>query len=145
MAVISVAGSGGPPEPVAPPCILHRAFPRTAGDWQRVPLRVLAPHRGARDSGAARPGCLGRRSFLALPAPFLPAPLRLVHNSNHPLATRMEVDVADLDSLAIAAAVAIKRPDEISLEPEQLDCVGAVNVDEIFGHVPMALSQEAHS
>jgi hypothetical protein len=57
----------------------------------------------------------------------------------------MEVDVADLDSLAIAAAVAIKRPDEISLEPEQLDCVGAVNVDEIFGHVPMALSQEAHS
>jgi hypothetical protein len=37
----------GAPLPDAPPCILHRRFPRTAGDWHGFPRRVLAPHRGA--------------------------------------------------------------------------------------------------
>jgi hypothetical protein len=39
------------PLPDAPPCILQRPFPRTAGDWQSFPLRVRAPHRGARFIG----------------------------------------------------------------------------------------------
>ena len=36
----------GAPLPAAPPCILHRRFPRTGGDWHCPPLRVRAPCRG---------------------------------------------------------------------------------------------------
>src|SRR5207244_4408277 len=36
------------PVPAAPPCILQRRFPRTAGDWQGAPLRVRAPQRSVR-------------------------------------------------------------------------------------------------
>ena len=36
----------GAPEPGAPPCILHRRFPRTTGDLQGRPDLVLAPQRG---------------------------------------------------------------------------------------------------
>ncbi|MCX9148804.1 hypothetical protein [Erythrobacter sp. WG] len=32
------------PDLLAPPCILQRAFPFTAGDLQGFPERVLAPH-----------------------------------------------------------------------------------------------------
>lgn len=35
------------PLPAAPPCILHRRFPLTAGDWHSVPARVVAKQRGA--------------------------------------------------------------------------------------------------
>jgi hypothetical protein len=36
---------GGAPEPGAPPCIRQRLFPRTPGDRQALPERVLAPQR----------------------------------------------------------------------------------------------------
>jgi len=36
------------PLPGAPPCILHRRFPRTANDRHGFPLRVRAPHRSPR-------------------------------------------------------------------------------------------------
>ena len=35
----------GAPEPGAPPCIRHRAFPLTAGAMHGLPERVLAPQR----------------------------------------------------------------------------------------------------
>jgi hypothetical protein len=41
----------GAPEPAAPPCILHRRFPRTAGDLQGRPDLVLAPQRGLESIG----------------------------------------------------------------------------------------------
>ena len=42
---------GGAPEPAAPPCIRQRLFPRTAGDLQGLPERVLAPQRGLDNIG----------------------------------------------------------------------------------------------
>jgi len=41
----------GAPEPAAPPCIRHRRFPRTAGDWQGRPDLVLARQRGLESIG----------------------------------------------------------------------------------------------
>jgi len=41
----------GAPDPGAPPCILHRVFPPTAGDLQGLPDLVLAPHRGLASIG----------------------------------------------------------------------------------------------
>jgi len=38
----------GAPLPAAPPCIRHRRFPRTTGDWHSFPARVRAPQRAAR-------------------------------------------------------------------------------------------------
>jgi hypothetical protein len=38
----------GAPLPAAPPCIRHRRFPRTTGDWHGFPARVRAPQRAAR-------------------------------------------------------------------------------------------------
>ena len=39
------------PEPGAAPCIRQRLFPRTAGDLQGLPERVLAPQRGLDNIG----------------------------------------------------------------------------------------------
>src|SRR3984893_13946577 len=59
----------GAPLPAAPPCILHLRFPRTAGDWHKPPLRVRAPHRGARFMGDFS-DCIGWfPGFLITPAP----------------------------------------------------------------------------
>src|SRR3546814_6001808 len=44
---------------LVPPCILHRRFPFTAGDWHSVPERVRARQRG---DCASRAGCIGLRS-----------------------------------------------------------------------------------
>jgi hypothetical protein len=41
----------GAPEPEAPPCILQRRFPRTAGDLQGRPDLVFAPQRGLESIG----------------------------------------------------------------------------------------------
>ena len=41
---------------LVPPCILHRRFPFTAGDWHSVPERVRAKQRGV---FASRSGCTG--------------------------------------------------------------------------------------
>jgi hypothetical protein len=41
----------GAPEPGAPPCIRHRAFPLTAGAMHGLPERVLAPQRGLESIG----------------------------------------------------------------------------------------------
>jgi len=52
----------GAPEPAAPPCIRQRFFPRTAGEEQGLPERVLAPHRGLDSIGTVL-----REWFTAIP------------------------------------------------------------------------------
>src|ERR1700722_15684301 len=81
-----------------------------------------------------------RRSLLAPPLPR-----GLVHNPNRPLGSRIDVNVPNLDCLAVPAPVAIKRLDQIGLHPEQPEGIPAVHVDEVFGHLPVALSEEAHT
>ena len=54
----------GAPDPGAPPCIRQRFFPRTAGDMQGLPERVLAPQRWLDSIGPVLRGC-----FLAMPIP----------------------------------------------------------------------------
>lgn len=54
---------GGAPDPGAPPCIRQRILPRTAGDIQGFPERVLAPQRGLCSIGPVL------RSWLTMAAP----------------------------------------------------------------------------
>src|SRR6516162_5567388 len=56
----------GAPEPAAPPCILHRRFPRTAGDRQGRPDLVLAPQRGLESIGPVLRWCLPATVFSTL-------------------------------------------------------------------------------
>ena len=67
---------GGAPDPGAPPCIRQRILPRTAGDIQGFPERVLAPQRGLCSIGPVL------RSWLTMAAPrrlagAFPAAVRL--------------------------------------------------------------------
>src|SRR3954454_15183171 len=82
----------GAPLPGAPPCILQRRFPRTAGDRHSVPLRVRAPQRGA---WFVRDGtwCMG----LILTFPRCPTPL--VDGADDCLAALVNVDMFDGDAL----------------------------------------------
>ena len=62
----------GAPLPAAPPCIRHRAFPPTAGDWHTVPARVWAQHLLAERNceGSRFDRCMGLISvFEAPPSP----------------------------------------------------------------------------
>src|SRR5215467_12170606 len=91
----------GAPLPGAPPCILHRRFPRTTGDWHGFPLRVRAPHRGAR-----RMGNFSRCNALFLQ--FLIAPDTGRDGTDDRLSTDVDVDVLDRDALLTLAAVTIE-------------------------------------
>jgi hypothetical protein len=53
----------------------------------------------------------------------------------------MYVDVPHLDCLLVAAPITLEGLDHLILKPQQLDGVVAVNVDEVLGHVAMALSK----
>jgi hypothetical protein len=59
---------------LVPPCILHRRFPFTAGDWHSVPERVRARQRGA----LARSGGCARRMGLIDDFRIFPAPRVMV-------------------------------------------------------------------
>jgi len=48
----------GAPDPGAPPCILQRFLPRTAGAKQGFPERVFAPQRGLESIGRVLRGWL---------------------------------------------------------------------------------------
>src|SRR5450631_3219800 len=119
----------------------HRALPFTAGDWHCLPVRVLAPHRAAwrSDKGTSfRPRCMG--SFTAFARPR-----RRVDDANDALAPRIEMDVLHLYRLAVAPAVSVKRLDQVGLQPEQLDRKATIDVDEVLGHLTMALPQETQT
>jgi hypothetical protein len=47
----------------------------------------------------------------------------LINDADDPLAARVEVDVANLDRLSIAASVPVKCLDQVGLQPEQFDRV----------------------
>src|ERR1700738_1962026 len=66
-----------------------------------------------------------------------------IYDPDHSLPPGMYVDVPHLDSLLIAALITVERLDHIILKPQQLDGVVAVNVDEVLGHVAMALSKKS--
>src|SRR2546423_10213783 len=103
----------GAPLPAAPPCILHRRFPRTGGDWHGFPLRVWAPHRDAWFMGNVS-RCMG------LLLRFLTALTPRGDSTYDRLSTSMDVDVLDGDALLTLAAVMVEgtsREDNAWLAP----------------------------
>jgi hypothetical protein len=54
----------------------------------------------------------------------------------------MYVNVAHLHDLLATTPTSLKRLDHISLKPEKLNRKRAVHVDEIRGHVVLALSKK---
>jgi hypothetical protein len=77
---------------------------------------------------------------------FLTTPLSIagwIDDSDHSLASRMDVDVSDFHCLLVAALITVEGLDHVILKPKQLDGVVAVNVDEVFGHLAMALSKKS--
>jgi len=100
----------GAPLPAAPPCIRHRRFPRTAGDWHGFPLRVRAPHRGARFMG----------SFSRCASPLLSAPTSRGDGTYDRLSAGMDVDVLDSDLLLTLAAVTVEGFGQSRVGPGEL-------------------------
>jgi hypothetical protein len=66
-----------------------------------------------------------------------------IYDPDHSLPPGMYVDVPHLDRLLVAAPITLEGLDHIILKPKQLDGVVAVNVDEVLGHVAMALSKKS--
>jgi hypothetical protein len=94
----------GAPLPAAPPCILHRRFPRTAGDRHEFPLRVWAPQRGAWFiCNSAR--CITSLCFFGAPTPRR-------DGTDDRLPTSVDVDMFNRNLLLTLAAVAIKRVEQ---------------------------------
>jgi hypothetical protein len=94
----------GAPLPAAPPCILHRRFPRTAGDRQEFPLRVRALQRGAWFiCNSAR--CIRSLCFFGAPTPRR-------DGTDDRLPTSVDVDMFNRNLLLALAAVAIKRVEQ---------------------------------
>src|SRR5205085_12629926 len=87
----------GAPFPIAPPCILQRRFPRTAGDWQGAPLRVRAPQRSVR--------CIGNFSHCISLVRFVGVHSLCVYDTHNSLTAGVDMDVLDRDLLLTFAAV----------------------------------------
>jgi hypothetical protein len=66
-----------------------------------------------------------------------------IYDPDHSLPPGMYVDVPHLDCLLVAALITVEGLDHLILKPQQLDGVVAVNVDEVLGHVAMALSKKS--
>src|ERR1700730_14644987 len=69
--------------------------------------------------------------------------VRRIYYPDHSLRSGMYVDVPDFDRLLVAAPITLEGLDHVILKPKQLDGVVAVNVDEVLGHVAMALSKKS--
>jgi hypothetical protein len=130
----------GPPDPLAPPCIRHRArrlLPVYRGDQLGSALRTAGLWPDSRAAGRCRPDAWGR---------FAATPLSIVgwiYDPDHSLRPGMYVDVPDFDRLLVAAPITVEGLDHLILKPKQLDGVTAVYVDVVFGHVAMALSKKS--
>jgi hypothetical protein len=68
-----------------------------------------------------------------------------IYDPDHSLPPGMNVDVPHLDCLLVAAPITLEGLDHLILKPKQLDGVVAVNVDEVLGHVAMALSKKSQA
>jgi len=106
----------GAPLPAAPPCILHRRFPRTGGDWHFFPLRVWAPHRDAWFMGNCS-------SFMGLLLRFLTDLTPRSDSTYDGLSTGMDVDVLDYDALLTLAAVTVEGFGQSRVGPAELICL----------------------
>ena len=106
----------GAPLPAAPPCILHRRFPRTGGDWHGFPLRVWAPHRDAWFMGNFS-RCMG------LLLRFLTALTPRSDSTYDRLSAGMDVDVLDDDALLTLAAVTVEGFSQSRVGPAELICL----------------------
>ena len=91
----------GAPLPGAPPCILHRRFPRTAGDRHGFPRRVLAPQWDARFMGNC--SCC-----IALFLQFLIIRRPRGDGTDNRLSAGVNMDMLDCDALLPLAAPAIE-------------------------------------
>ncbi len=118
-----------------PPCIRHRPF-GIAGAWHEVRLRVQAPHRGLR--------CMGNllRILLALRAA---AVFQRIDDADHPLATRMDMHLSDLEGLLVAAPatpVLVQCLDQLELQAQQSSAIAPVNLDVCILQMPLAELKE---
>jgi hypothetical protein len=68
-----------------------------------------------------------------------------IYDPDHSLPPGMYVDVPHLDCLLVAAPITLEGLYHLILKPKQLDGVVAVNVDEVLGHVAMALSKKSQA
>src|SRR3984893_4482596 len=84
---------------------------------------------------------MGRVSFAANPLSIV----GWIYYPDHSLPPGMYVDVPHLDCLLVAALITLEGLDHVILKPKQLDGVVAVNVDEVLGHVAMALSKKSQA
>jgi len=100
----------GAPLPAAPPCIRHRRFPRTAGDWHGFRSGSGHPHRGARFMG----------SFSRCASPLLSAPTSRGDGTYDRLSAGMDVDVLDSDVLLTLAAVTVEGFGQSRVGPGEL-------------------------
>ena len=66
-----------------------------------------------------------------------------IYDPDHSLPPGMYVDVPHLDCLLVAALITVEGLDQVILKPKKFDRVVAVNVDEVLGHVAMALSKKS--
>src|SRR5713101_7494815 len=95
----------GAPLPGAPPCILQRRFPRTAGDWHGFPLRVRAPQRSAWFICNSLHSICSSFYFSSAPTPRR-------DETDDRLSTSIHMDVFHRDLLLALAAVAIERVEQ---------------------------------
>src|SRR5438105_4054494 len=118
----------GAPLPAAPPCILQRRFPRTAGDRHALPIRVRAPQRAFRCIGNFS-GCIS--FFLGFFAIYLVR----VYDPDDSLTASIDVDMLDGDLLLPLAAVAIERLEQEGIgagEPIRLAQVLTAPLERLF-------------
>src|ERR1700732_4565161 len=111
----------GAPLPAAPPCILQRRFPCTAGDRHGFPLRVRAPQRSVR--------FMGNFSWcMNLFIRFYLAPSPRVDGTDDRLSAGMDVDVFDCNLLLPLAAIALQGLDLSREGAQQLHCEAPIAV-----------------
>jgi hypothetical protein len=85
-------------------------------------------------------GAWGRASFFA----FSPsaAVLTRIYYADYPLGTGMDMDVSNFNRLLVTTPVPVDRLDQLELEPEQSSSIPAVDADERFIQMPLAVLKE---
>jgi hypothetical protein len=66
-----------------------------------------------------------------------------IENTNDPLGPGVYVHMPDLHRLLVAPPITVESLDHVILKPKKFDRVVAVNVDEVLGHVVLALSKHS--
>src|ERR1700738_4882954 len=88
-----------------------------------------------------RPDAWVRVSFAATRVSIV----RWIYDPDPFLPPGMSVTVPHLDCLLVAALITVEGLDQVILKPKKFDRVVAVNVDEVLGHVAMALSKKSQA